>query len=101
MVSTLADIGQVEPPEGAQGQSLLPILDNGTGGYEYIFSTIQDWTGVRNEDYRFTLDIPTGTPCELYDLAKDPGEFNNCVEDQEYQVIVELLKEVVLDHRAG
>lgn len=101
VVSTLADIGQVDPPEGARGQSLLPVLETGSGGYEYVFSTIQDWTGVRNEDYRFTLDMPTGTPCELYDLAKDPGERNNCVEDPEYQEIVAQLKEVVLNHRAG
>ena len=41
------------------------------------------------------------TPCELYDLARDPGELNNCVEDPAYGEIVDQLKAVVLDHRAG
>ena len=89
------------PPEGACGQSLLPMLERGSGGYEYVFSTIEDWTGVRNEAYRFTLHVPTGTPCELYDLASDPGELNNCVEDPAYREIVDQLKDVVLNHRAG
>ena len=101
MVSTIAEIGQVAPPEGARGQSLLPMLERGSGGYEYVFSTIEDWTGVRNEGYRFTLHVPTGTPCELYDLARDPGELNNCVEDPAYGEIVDQLKAVVLDHCAG
>ena len=100
MVSTIAYIGQVAPPEGARGQSLLPMLEHGSGGYEYVFSTIEDWTGVRNEAYRFTLHVPTGTPCELYDLARYPGELNNCVEDPIYGEIVDQLKAVVLDHCA-
>ena len=101
VVSTIAEIGQVVPPEGARGQSLLPLLEYGSGGYEYVFSTIEDWTGVRNEAYRFTLHIPTGTPCELYDLARDPGELNNCVEDPAYREIVAQFKAVVLNHHAG
>ena len=92
VVSTIAEIGQVAPPEGARGQSLLPLLERDSGGYEYVFSTIEDWTGVRNEGYRFTLHVPTGTPCELYDLARDPGELNNCVEDPAYGEIVDQLK---------
>ena len=56
---------------------------------------------MRNEDYRFTLQVPTETPCELYDLAIDPGELNNCVEDPAYREIVGQPKAAVLDHRAG
>lgn len=101
VVSTIAEIGQVAPPEGARGQSLLPMLERGSGGYDYVFSTIEDWTGVRNEDYRFTLHVPTGTSCELYDLSRDPGELNNCVEESANGEIVVQLKAVVLNHRAG
>ncbi len=101
VVSTIADIGQVAPPEGARGQSLLPVLERGTGGHEYVFSTIGDFTGVRDEAFRFTLHVPSETPCELYDLTSDPGESNNCVEDPAYREIAADLKEVVLDHRTG
>ena len=101
VVSTIADIGQVAPPEGARGQSLLPMLERGSGGHEYVFSTIGDYTGVRDEAFRFTLHVPTETPCELYDLATDPGELINCVEDPAYRAIVAGLRAAVLDHRAG
>jgi choline-sulfatase len=100
VVSTLADIGQVAPPVGAQGQSLLPAIDGDEGGYEYVFSSIEDWTGVRDEGYRFTVDNPTGIPCELYDLTRDPRELNNFVEDSEYAAIVARFKEIVLKHHA-
>ena len=100
VVSTLADIGQVAPPEGAQGQSLLPAIDGDEGGSEYVFSSIEDWTGVRDEGYRFTVDNPTGIPCELYDLTRDPRELNNFVEDSEYAAIVARFKEIVLKHHA-
>jgi choline-sulfatase len=98
VVSTLADIGQVAPPEGAEGQSLLPVLEGDSSGYEYVFSSIEDWTGARDADYRFTLDNPSGIPCELYDLARDPHELNNCVEDPEYAEVVSRFKKVVLAH---
>ena len=101
VVSTIADVGQVAPHEGARGRSLLPMLASGSGGYEYVFSTIDDYTGARNEAWRFTLHVRTKTPCELYDLTKDPGELNNCVEDAGYREIVDSLEAVVLDHRAG
>ena len=101
VVSTLADIGQVEPPEGAEGKSLLPVLESGSGGYEYVFSTIETFTGVRNEAYRFTLEYTTGRPCELYDLKKDPHELANCVDDPEYAEFVTQFKDVVLKHHEG
>ena len=101
VVPTLAEIGQVAPPEGARGQSLLPLLEGGAGGHEYVFSTIGDYTGVRDESWRFTLHVPTNTPCELYDLTTDPGELDNRVEDPAYRAIVAGLRAAVLDHRAG
>jgi choline-sulfatase len=99
IVPTITEIGQVDSPEGARGNSLLPALDNPAHGHEHVFSTIQDYTAVRNERYRFTLDIPTGTPCELFDLENDGGEMTNLVNDPGSQALVQQFTEVIRDHR--
>ena len=101
VTSTIADIGQVDSPDGARGQSLLPALDDQFDGHEFVFSSIEDYTCVRNEQFRFTLDNPSGTPCELFDLDADPGELTNLVNNQSCEEVIQNLTSVIREHQAG
>jgi arylsulfatase A-like enzyme len=98
VTSTIADIGQVEPPDVARGTSLLPALEGDFNGHEHVFSSIDDFTCVRNEQYRFTIDNPSGTPCELFDLTNDPGETTNLVDDRDQESLIRKLTQVIHGH---
>ena len=99
VTSTIADIGQVDPPELARGTSLLPALEGEFNGHEHIFSSIDDFTCVRNEQYRFTIDNPSRTPCELFDLTNDPDETTNLVDDRNQESVIRELTQVIREHR--
>lgn len=88
VTATLADIAGAEPPEGCCGHSLLPALAGGSVGREYLRSRIRQYAAVRDERYRFTQDVASGTPCELFDLVADPGELTNLVNDRKYAAVI-------------
>lgn len=79
VTATLADIAGAAPPEGCRGHSLLPALDGAGVGREFVRSRINRYSAVRDARYRFTMDVRSGTPCELFDLVADPGEMTNLV----------------------
>lgn len=91
VTATLADMASVSPPDGCRGRSLLPAFDNQDVGREFVRSRISRFSAVRNEQYRFTYDVDTGTPCELFDLTVDPGEFNNLVGESKSNSIIETM----------
>jgi len=92
VTATLAEITGAQPPEGCRGRSLVPALDGESVARELLRSRIYQFTGVRNEQFRFTLDMTTGTPCELFDLQSDPGELNNLVNVSGYSSIIDSLQ---------
>ena len=91
VTATLSDIGGAEPPKGCRGASLLPVFDEGITGKEIIRSRISRYSAVRDDRYRFTLDVETGTPCELFDLEQDPGELKNLVNASGYSSVIDRL----------
>ena len=102
VVSTIADIGQVAPPEGARGRVLAAVAGTRLQRLPSTCSRrLATTPGSVMKRFRFTLHVPTETPCELYDLVTDPGESHNRVDDPGCREIVDSLKAVVLDHRAG
>ncbi len=51
---------------------------------------------LRNERYRYSVSPGRDEGEELFDLQHDPGEFNNLVNDPEYQEIRQMLKNEML-----
>ena len=82
VTATLAAIGGAEPPAGGAGRSLLPALDGDLPGREQVASRIGNFAGIRTDRYRATVHVPSGTPCELFDLIDDPDETTNRVADR-------------------
>ena len=81
VTATLAAIGGAEAPAGGVGTSLLEALDGPIDGRELAVSRIGNFAGVRTDRHRVTIHVPSGTPCEVFDLADDPGEAANRVGD--------------------
>jgi len=95
VTATLADIAGADPPPGCHGRSLLPAFDDAFAGREILRSRIYNYSAVRDDRYRFTLDVRSGTPCELFDLETDPGESANLVDDPGYASVVKRLSSLV------
>ncbi len=81
VTATLAAIGGAEPPTGGAGSSLLPALSGEPVGRDQLLSRIGNFAGIRTDRYRATVHVPSGTPCELFDLGEDPDETDNRVTD--------------------
>ena len=91
---TLVDLTGVEKPDFAQGQSLLPILENpsrkGHDAFGYFKSTMET---IRTQTHRFILQ--TDGNVELYDQSIADGGAHNIA--QENPELVESLRRKLLD----
>lgn len=101
LAPTLLEAAGIPVPAGMQGRSLTPLLTGATQQHrdsvymEYLdanatYEIPPMITGVRTERYKLNFyDKPrTG---ELYDLQKDPNEFNNLWEDPHSRDVREML----------
>ena len=86
---TLADLCGLKVPEGLEGISIKPLLQNPQRPWKRAAFTSQSAgnRSVRTERWRYT---EWGGPenAELYDHENDPGEFNNLARDPKYSAIV-------------
>ena len=94
IASTILDRAQVQPYNGIQGVSLLPVLDGGAAALARDSIVIEDDqqravfglpSGSRLRSIitrRWRMTIAHGDPYgELYDLQNDPHEMDNLFED--------------------
>ncbi|MFQ5380828.1 MAG: sulfatase [Dehalococcoidia bacterium] len=96
VTATIADIAGVALPT-CMGQSLLSRVAADSGsGREYVFSRYNSYAALRGKRYRLTVELESGTPCELFDLEDDPGETRNLVGDPSSAGVIEELRNSVL-----
>jgi arylsulfatase len=101
LAPTLLEAAGIVVPSGMQGRSLMPLLTGATTKHrdsvymEYLdanatYEIPPMLTGVRTDKYKLNFyDKPrTG---ELYDLVKDPNEFNNLWNDPHSKDIREMM----------
>ncbi len=102
MSATILDIAGIEIPDYFQGQSLLPVLKGDSNPHqlrdsvrcEYFDSLDPHFTGgtgtfaTMYRDHHHKLVLYHNKDCgELYDLDKDPWEFENLWEDHGKQAL--------------
>lgn len=92
--STLLDLAGVPRPATWQGQSLLPLVRGEKPNWErdavlvehlWEFESIPPSEGVRTDDWKYFRYCNDPSTEELYDLAADPRETRNLVNDERYR----------------
>jgi iduronate 2-sulfatase len=78
-------------PQGVQGKSLLPILGNPkTTVKETAFSFVSKGTSMRTSKWAY-MKYTDGSE-ELYDMKKDPKQFDNLAKSTQHAKVLESLR---------
>ena len=102
---TLCHLMDVEPPEGIEGQDLIPVIHGDAPGKDAV---VCEWSwgrfggmthAIRTRDFRL-VHYGRGTEGELYDHRADPDELVNRYDDPDYRETRLDLTERLLDHIA-
>lgn len=105
---TLLEAAGVDPVPVCDGQSILPLLQPGSGEWpdrDAVFGTFDrqifhyPQRMIRTRTHKFVYN--TGDICELYDLENDPHELTNRIDDSDYRDIKADLSKRLLDHLLG
>ena len=94
---TLADLAGLEPPDGLDGASLRPLLNNPEARWDRpAYTQVQRGNtpghSVRTEEWRYTEWGFGEMGAELYNEKSDPKELNNLAADPAYADIVKEMK---------
>ena len=91
---TIAEIAGLPKPDGLEGDSLKPLLDNpaSKAWTQPAYSQVQGGRSVRVARWRYTEWEKGKLGAELYDEDRDPGETRNLAADPRYAHIVQRLK---------
>jgi uncharacterized sulfatase len=104
MYPTLADLCGLPAPEGVQGSSLKPLLDDPAAkGKKAAYTQVkrggmnESFLGrsVRTERWRYTEWDGGKRGAELYDHDSDPHEYANLADDPKHADTVKELKELL------
>lgn len=97
---TLAELAGLDYPKAIQGKSLVPVLkDPKKKIRDYAFSVSQGGKSylIRTNEYAYIqYDEDAGGGMELYDMKKDPKQFNNLAHNEAYKVVVAEFQEKLI-----
>ena len=102
IAATLMDAAGAEAIEGSPGRSLLPLVDagpNDPNAQHHRDAVLSEFAGrdpysmVLADRYKMTVDTRTREPLDLYDMAEDPEELHNRIDDPAFAAAREALCE--------
>ncbi len=79
---TICDLNGLEPPDSAQGRSLVPTLQDPTHRVREAAVYMHRGIGIRTDRFAY-MRYRDGTE-ELYDMQRDPQQFTNLVDDSSH-----------------
>ena len=88
--ATLMDAAGAEAIEGSPGRSLVPLVNAGAAAANAQrhrtavlseFAGLDPYSMVLTDRYKMSVDTRTREPLDLYDMAEDPRELHNRVDD--------------------
>ena len=92
VVETMLEIAGAATLDGTESRSSLASkISNGSTaadaqvGKDVAFSEVRLFSMVRSDQHKLTVDSLTREPLELYDMASDPEELKNLVEEPEFE----------------
>lgn len=102
LMPTICDMVGVVPPSGYEGKSLKPLLDGKSKDKqrEYLFVENQVGYMVTDGRYKYAEYEYDGINRELFDLKNDEGELKNIAYEEEYQPLVEEMRQILLQDLA-
>lgn len=91
---TICELAGVRPTHKLSGKSLAPAFENIelSGFIEVLTQGNPGGASIRTERYRYTEWDSGDKGAMLYDLEKDPNEFNNLISDPNYNSIANELR---------
>lgn len=93
---TLAELCGLAAPEGLEGQSLVPLLQNPEAEWTHPAITMTSkGQSIRTERWRYTEWSGADGGAEFYDLTTDPDETKNLANDPAYVRIVAELRDTL------
>jgi N-acetylglucosamine-6-sulfatase len=108
LAPTLLDLAGSAVPDNLQGRSLVPVLDGSAADWrssflvEYYSDTVFErifemgYKAVRTDRYKYIQYVDLENMNELYDLAADPYEMRNLINEPGYEdVLVEMQAELL------
>ena len=95
---TIADYAGIAdalaPERNYPGRSFLPLLDNSAALPDWRqiqFGEYGELRMARTRRHKLLRRYYDQAPCELFDLARDPGETQDCFDDTDFAAIVDRL----------
>ena len=86
LMPTVLDVCGVTLPEGVEGESLAPLWNGRSDGYDAPYAISERWrddshvVAVRTESFKYIWDSQLPTQPKLYNLVNDPLEKQNVAE---------------------
>ena len=99
LAPTILELAGIDKPNYMQGESMLDIITGKKNSkwrksilFEYYVDDAWPYAGpdqlaVRTNQFKLVDNFLENDIDELYDLINDPGEMNNLINDEEYEII--------------